>query len=558
VRARRAAAAAFALLAVAAFARGSRQDAAEPAEPLRERLEQMEAVDRFVVDDTPLALPRALTLLYRSNGYQEFWTPERLEILLGVLQDSAQDGLTPEDYHLAALSRLAPGFRGAAPMARANTDLLATDGFVLLLDHLYRGKVDPRSLDPRWNYELRPIREKSALEFVSTALNKGRFKEAIEQVRPQHWWYERALASLADYRAIAARGGWVAIAPGPALKAGATGERVAALRRRLAATGDLPGSVAEGSAFDETLAQAVRGFQTRHRMTADGYAGPGTLAALNVPVEDRIRQIRANLERARWVLHDLPEGPIVLVDIAGFEVSYRRGEEPLWQARIQVGKPYRQTPIFRSAIDLIVFNPTWTVPPTILAKDVLPEARRNPRYLASKKLEVLDRNGKPVDPASIDWAKATPKNFPYMLRQGPGPDNALGRVKFLFPNPDFVYLHDTPSKALFEKDERAFSSGCIRVQDPLELARWLLDDKGDWSAETIAAVIDAGATRTVRLKRPVPVLLLYWTILPSDKGQTVFKYDPYDRDPPLEKALDEPLRGPVSIQFTADGSGTGK
>jgi murein L,D-transpeptidase YcbB/YkuD len=556
VRARRAAASALALLALAGSARGSRQDAAPSAEPLRERLEQMEAVDRFVVDDTPLALPRALTLLYRSNGYQEFWTPERLEVLLGVLKDSAQDGLTPEDYHLAALSRLAPGFRGAAPMERANTDLLATDGFVLLLDHLYRGKVDPRSLDPRWNYELRPIREKSALEFVSNALNRGRFKESIEQVRPQHWWYERALASLADYRAIAARGGWVAIAPGPALKAGATGERVAALRRRLAATGDLPGSVAEGSAFDETLAQAVRAFQTRHRMTADGSVGSGTLAALNVPVEDRIRQIRVNLERARWVLHDLPEGPVVLVDIAGFEVSYRRDEEPLWQARIQVGKPYRQTPIFRSAIDLIVFNPTWTVPPTILAKDVLPEARRNPRHLAAKKLEVLDRNGKPVDPASIDWAKATPKNFPYMLRQGPGPDNALGRVKFLFPNPDFVYLHDTPSKTLFEKDERAFSSGCIRVQDPLELARWLLDDKGDWSAEAIAAVIDAGATRTVRLKRPVPVMLLYWTIVPSDKGQTVFKYDPYDRDPPLAKALDEPLEGPVSIQLSADGSAT--
>ena len=205
-----------------------------------------------------------------------------------------------------------------------------------------------------------------------------------------------------------------------------------------------------------------------------------------------------------------------------------------------MGKPYRQTPIFKSKIDHVVFNPTWTVPPMILAKDILPAVRKDPGYLAKKRLEVLDRNGKPVDPASIDWKSVTASKFPYLLRQGPGPDNALGRVKIMFPNPYFVYLHDTPSKALFEKEERAFSSGCIRVERPLELAEKLLDDPKTWNSAAIAQAIADGTTRTVRLPKPVPVLLMYWTIVPSDDGHTVFKRDPYGRDRRLAQALDAP------------------
>jgi len=263
---------------------------------------------------------------------------------------------------------------------------------------------------------------------------------------------------------------------------------------------------------------------------------------LNVPVEARILQIRVNLERARAALHEIPPGPGVLVDIAGFEVSYLQDQKAVWKARIQVGKPYRQTPVFKSTIDHVVFNPTWTVPPMILAKDILPAVRKDPGYLAKKGLQVLDRNGKPVDPASIDWKTATASSFPYLLRQGPGPENALGRVKIMFPNPYFVYLHDTPSKALFEKEERAFSSGCIRVERPLELAEKLLDDPKTWDSAAIARAVAAGTTQTVRLPKPVPVLLMYWTIVPSDDGHTVFKRDPYGRDRRLTQALDAPRK----------------
>ena len=249
--------------------------------------------------------------------------------------------------------------------------------------------------------------------------------------------------------------------------------------------------------YDDSLLAAVRAFQTAQGIDADGSVGAGTLAALNRPVGDRIVQIEVNLERGRWLLHDL-DPTFVVVNVAGFRVYYLRDGALAWSARVQVGKPFRQTPIFRSTIQYLVLNPTWTVPPGIFANDILPAVKRDPGYLAKRELRVVDGKGEPVT-APIDWAAVTPRSFPYMLQQGPGPDNALGRVKFMFPNEYSVYLHDTPSQALFEKSERAFSSGCIRVENALELAALLLDGQADWNAAAIASAVEAGTTRTVTL-----------------------------------------------------------
>jgi murein L,D-transpeptidase YcbB/YkuD len=239
-----------------------------------------------------------------------------------------------------------------------------------------------------------------------------------------------------------------------------------------------------------------------------------------------------NLERARWMLREL-RGDLVLVDIAGYRIVYFRGSRPVWRARVQVGRPYRSTPSFRSEITYFTFNPTWTLPPTILREDVLPHVRADIDYLARNRMRVLDRLGVELDPALVDWSR--PEGL--LLRQDAGPGNALGQVAIRFPNPHAVYLHDTPNKRLFEREQRAFSSGCIRVENPLELVELLLDDPERWDRPAIEALIATGRTRNVPLPRPVPILLLYWTVDVHAGGRIAFKPDIYGRDAPLLQAL---------------------
>jgi murein L,D-transpeptidase YcbB/YkuD len=330
---------------------------------------------------------------------------------------------------------------------------------------------------------------------------------------------------------------------GPTLKPGMTDARIPALAARLAATRDLPADVAagEGVVYDADLAEGVRRFQARHGLAADGAVGTLTLAALNVPVEARIEQLRANLERARWVLYD-PESEFLVVNIAGFQLYLVRRGEVVWRTRVQVGRPYRQTPVFRSAVSYLVFNPTWTVPPTIFRQDILPQVRRDVGYLAGRNIDVLDRSGARVDPATVDWSG---RSFPYQLVQRPGADNALGRVKFMFPNEHAVYLHDTPSRDLFERDSRAFSSGCIRVEDPYELVEILLGDT--WPRSRVDALVSTGRTETVFLPKPMPLMLLYWTAEVDADGRVAFFADVYERDAAVIAALAEPFSTPSSL-----------
>ena len=253
-------------------------------------------------------------------------------------------------------------------------------------------------------------------------------------------------------------------------------------------------------------------------------------------VQVRIDQIRVNLERARWVFHAV-QRKFVLVDIAGFEVEIREEGGLIWTCRAQVGKPYRETPVFRSDIKYLVFCPTWTIPPGILEKDTLPAVKRDPDYLTKRNINAIDRNGNVVDQATIDWSKYSAGDLPYTLRQEPGPNNALGQIKFIFPNPHFVYLHDTPSKSLFDSTDRAFSSGCIRVEKPFELAELLLNDPEKWNREEIKKAIESGKTRTVFLPEPIPVLLLYWTVEVSPDGAVYFKKDLYGRDEDVLEGL---------------------
>ena len=515
-----------------------------PSEALRERVERVRDDPAALVHGRSIAARRAIPELYANRGFAPAWTsPAAREQLLRAVRDSAADGLDPEDYNLSALEQLAAETAqpGASEDLWLDYDLLQTDALARLLYHLVFGKLDPREMTPHWNFQ-RDVHRGEPAAYLQSVIDAPSLYDQIEREKPQNEMYRRLRAELARYRALRERGGWASIPAGPTLKSGTRDPRVPALRARLAATGELAPEPAETDAliYDDSLLAAVRAFQTAHGIDADGTVGAGTLAALNRPVDDRIVQIEVNLERGRWLLHDL-DPTFVVVNVAGFRVYYLRDGALAWSSRVQVGKPFRQTPIFRSTIQYLVLNPTWTVPPGIFANDILPAVKRDPGYLAKRGLRVVDGKGEPVT-APIDWAAVTPRSFPYMLQQGPGPDNALGRVKFMFPNEYSVYLHDTPSQALFEKSERAFSSGCIRVENALELAALLLDGQADWNAAAIASAVEAGTTRTVTLERKVPVLLTYWTAWVDRDGVLNFRSDVYGLDAKVRAALEQPFR----------------
>ncbi len=471
--------------------------------------------------DAPLLLGK----LYVGARPQTLWNAQALASLEHAIAEAATDGLQPEDYFASTLAR-----RDLAPAAR---EVLASEALIRLAYSLRFGKINPRLFDPNWNYSRR-LDDTDPIQWLRASIQSGDIAGALHELRPTGPYYKGLRAALAQYRDYAARGGWAALPQGEVLKPGMDDARLPALRKRLRAEG-LPAPAAGGTIYDEATVAAVKLFQQRHGLSADGVVGAGTLAQLNVPVAARINTLRLNLERVRWVFHDL--GPqFVVVNIAAFQAAFLDHGKRRWVGRVIVGKPFRQTPLFKAEIAYLEFNPTWTVPPTILRQDLLPKIRTDRSTLKQKKLEVLDGQGKVVDPSNVDWQR-----FHYTLRQQAGPDNALGRVKFMFPNAHSVYLHDTPSRELFAQSERAFSSGCIRIERPLELAEALLNDPGKWNKQTIDAAVGSNRTQRVNLPRKVPVMLMYLTAFPDPQGQIQFRRDVYARDAERLKALDGPF-----------------
>jgi murein L,D-transpeptidase YcbB/YkuD len=524
------------------------------AEAIRNRIDLLRYEKQHDMRGARIIVDELVARYYEAQQFQPAWQdPAKLDELVASIDDLRNDGLDPDDYHLEALQSYRLDVRMKSPLTlqdRADLELLATDAFMLGLYHVYLGKVDPVKLSSQWNFSQRPIPSfEQGLQRFSARLAAGEIREAFDSARPSHVWYQRGRARLQEYRAIAAAGGWPSIPDGPTIKPGMSDTRVPVLRKRLEVTKDLAPAVAAVAAadpdlYDTTLEQAVKAFQDRHGLTPDGAIGPGTRAAMNVPVAQRIDQIRVNLERARWTLHEL-KGEFVLVDVAGFYVSYFRNDEPIWTSKVIVGRDQRETPIFRSKITYVVFNPTWTIPPGILVKDKLPDLKRNPGALKKMNIRVLDGSGREVNPYSVNWKQYGASRLPpYQFVQDPGPNNALGLVKVMFPNPYLVYLHDSPAKSLYEQDQRTFSSGCIRVQKAFELAELVLNDP-QWNKQSMDAVIATGETRTVNLRQPVPVLILYWTAQPRADGQLVFRNDVYGRDAPTLAALNSSSRLPA-------------
>ncbi len=514
--------------------------AVEPSTPFLEQcVERFQSDGTLDLGDARLAAARLIPLLCERFEFQPAWTDRAVvEQLLDGVRGAASHGLDPADYHLRAIeSRLAAGdWQSSDPVARAELELLLTDSLARLAFTLHFGKLDPEQLDPVWNLS----REWSGADPVGLfeqTLRSGRIREFLEAAPPQYPFYGRLREALARYRAIEAAGGWPALPDGEALKPGASDPRVPALRRRLEIEGDLaPVQAADSTLYDAEVEVAVQRFQERTRLDPDGVLGKRTTAELNVPVSRRIEQLRASLERARWVIRDVEED-LLVVDIAGFKLHLFRDGEEIWVTRVQVGKPYTSTPVFKAAMTHLVFNPTWTVPPGILNKEVLPAVRRDRSYLAAHGMSVVRSDGSIVDPSTVDWSG----RFPYSIRQEPGPKNSLGRVKFMFPNEYFVYLHDTPSKQLFDRAQRAFSHGCIRVEDPLRLAELVLTGTAGWDRAAIDRTVESKQTTTVFLTEHLTVMLLYWTAEVTRQGTVLFSPDIYDRDRAVIAGLDHPF-----------------
>lgn len=513
-------------------------------EALRERMEWLMFQSDLAIDDAPILSRQLLPELYAENEYQPLWS-DRAEVdrLDDLVEFAYQQGLDPIDYPLETLAKLLP--EEGLPedvIARVKVDVLATEILVRIAYQVRFGKVNPYEIYPDWNFDRELLPGEDPVQMLLGIIRANALSSAVTRDIERGPIYQAMVRGLAEHRRIAGQGGWPEVPAGPTLRLGERNDRVRVLRRRLAVSGELEaGEEADSELFDEALQQAVELFQSRHGLDADGAVGPATLRALNVPVTQRIQQIRASLERGRWVFEDLHRirNRLVLVNIASAEVNVLRGREIIWRSRAQIGKPYRQTPVFRDEIKYLVFNPTWMVPPTILREDVLPRLLEDPNgYLAEKQLDLLNRDGQLVDLAAVDWRAVGTGDFPYMVRQRPGPWNALGMVKFIFPNPHFVFLHDTPARELFELSGRAFSSGCVRVEDPFMLAELLFDDPGAWNRDTFQEIVDSRQTRTIHLDEPTPIFLMYLTAEPGMDGSFRFFEDIYGRDERLLRALD--------------------
>ncbi|MCW5724208.1 MAG: L,D-transpeptidase family protein [Maricaulaceae bacterium] len=502
-------------------------------EPLRALLDGPETV--VIVEGERLYAPAAVRRFYQNRHFVPAWTGPGCSVamaqLLEAIQAADSHGLNPADYHLDVLMR--PG------VCDESLEALATDAWLALAAHLHGGRLNPVSVEPDWTAVRPGIDLAAALE---GALANGDVGGALEALAPPQASYAAMRAALVRYRGYAESGGWRGVDPGPTLQLGDEGPRVAQLRARLALSGFLDPELAETDApFDTVLEDAVKAFQRRANLNPDGVVGPLTLNQLNRRADDRIAQLRANLERWRWLPDDLGARHI-RVNIADFRLEARADGQVERVHNVIVGRLYRRTPVFSSRMTYLVLNPWWETPRNLAVRDKLPAFRRDPGEVERLGFEVLTHSGDRVDPATIDWNETPANPFPYRIRQRPGPLNALGQVKLMFPNIHNVYLHDTPTRGLFSQVRRDFSSGCIRVEDALDLTEWVLAG-GEWDRERIDAAVASGRETVVRLPTAVPVHILYLTAVAEAGGSIRFVDDLYGRDPALIAALDAPPPG---------------
>lgn len=495
------------------------------------------------IDGEKIYSKTVLGTFYKHMNYAPAWKdPEALNQAIEALEGSFEDGLLPEDYHVDVLLAIVEKIKASDARGVINYewiakfDLLVTDAILLYAYHLMEGKTDPHSLDVNWNFGYAELPGGDG-KILAEAIDKHTILEELHKLRPQIDDYADLMRELAEYRLIADYGGWGEIKAGGKIDPGDSDPRILDIRSRLEATGDLSDlNDMNSELYDEALEKDVRSFQDRHGLDNDGIIGKASFAAMNAPVEAKIEQIRVNLERFRWVMHNLTDN-FIIVNIARFRAHLIKNSEPAFSTNVMVGTEQNKTPVFKAQLQYIEFNPTWTLPRSITVKETIPKIMKDHNYLSDRNMVLLNRSGEIVPMSSVDFDAISANNFPYTVRQEPGPGNALGEVKFIFPNKYAVYLHDTPSKYLFSKASRSFSHGCIRTQNPIALAEVILEGS-KWDKQKIQETLDSKKTTRAHLDEKMDVLLLYWTAGLYEEDRVFFFPDIYERDMPILEKLD--------------------
>ncbi|WP_035670074.1 murein L,D-transpeptidase [Flavobacterium sp. 83] len=471
---------------------------------------------------------KILSDFYKSNNYKTVWQSDKnRKIILAELLKSDEEGLNPEDYKIKKLLDFEKKSATLDTIDLAKYDVLLTSSLEKYISHLTNGILNPRKLYKNWELKENYI---NLNETVTQLLNSDSLPYKIDQLKPNHIVYKRLKKALAliktfstdNFKNLKITG---SISPND------TNPSIIDIKKRLIYWKDLQPKDSLTPIYDKEMAIAVKKFQVLHGLALDPIIREATIASLNFSKEQRIHQIIVNLERWKWYPKEMGK-EYIIINIPDYKLTLVKDNDTLRTHRVIVGRAKRKTPILSSKLTQVVFNPTWTIPPTILREDVIPAILKSRNYLAKSNIKVYDSNGRIVNP--YEWQLAQAKNYRYV--QNPGTFNSLGMVKIIFPNRFSVYLHDTNHRDYFDKIDRSLSSGCVRVDNPLELTEYLLNDPMNWNIEKITTILQNEKTKFIKIKKDVSFHLLYWTAW-SENNKLIFRDDIYNLDTDLYKKL---------------------
>lgn len=517
-------------------------------EELIGRLENENAEQPLRIGEKQLFSSEELRLFYKERDYTEAWSSNGKLTKLGEelkfeIGESKYDGLNPEDYHSTEIEALFQAISDQSGRLKskpfpdlADLDLMLTDAFFSLARDLEIGKVDPSTLTLAWDLGVNTP-SVNYNELLNESIRKGSIKEGLESLYPEFKIYKKGrevIRDLDEKRKVDTLV-WKTVKLEKSLKIGDSNTSIPRLRDRLIFWGALkPYDVKDSLVFDKQMEEGLMGYQLKNGMEPDGAIGNLTAESLNNSPSKLMDIAAVNMERLRWLSDTLRNSELILVNVANYQLDYLSKLDTVLTAKVIVGEEYNASPVFSAPMTYIAFSPYWNIPASITKDEIVPAMRKNPNYLAQKNMEVVTFSGQAVNVKPKDWST---EPFPYLIRQKPGASNSLGLVKFMFPNEHSIYIHDTPARSLFNRENRALSHGCIRIQDPAKFAALLLKDDATWTAEKIDLAMHQKEEQIVQLKKHIPVVIFYLTFWADSEGAPNFRSDIYNRDAEVLSAL---------------------